>query len=159
MKIQHDAYWKLIGVLGRIGAERGMLAEQILDLSGTEVGNFCRQFDGFDHRVLQDMHDYIAGYFRFRNHRWPLFAEDADPSSVWFAWQDFAIREFKRLMDIPEFAVGFFDAIRFENKERGTAGEKAMRSVQIECYREMLEERKPESDPEGSGFGNLADKL
>ncbi|MBS1820378.1 MAG: hypothetical protein JST61_00140 [Acidobacteria bacterium] len=138
MAMQHDRYWNLVGFLAMEGVSFGLNAERLLGLEESEVGSFCIGFTGCDHRVLQDMHDCIAGYFRFLEYRWPLLADLDEPADVIPVWEEFAMKEFRELMMETAFARGFFNALRFSNTKTGYAGEAAMRIVQRQRYRCMF---------------------
>lgn len=146
-RMQHDLYSDTLSTLFHYGLGRGLYAEQLMGLHDTDLGNFCRTANGCDHRVIQDMHDQIAAYFRFTFHRWPLFESDRHDSALIDQWRDFAFCEFKELCQNVAFATAFFEAVRYPNKERGLTGEAAMAKIQQSRYSAMHSHCLPRYDP------------
>jgi hypothetical protein len=138
MDMQHNRYGLLVGRMAAEGVRSGLDAERVLGLEGSDIGDFCIGFDGFDHRVLQSMHDHIAAYFRFHYYRWPLLADLADPVEAIGPWEDFAMGELSALLGETAFARGFFEALRFANAPRGMAGEQVMQDIQRSRYARMF---------------------
>jgi len=146
--IQNGAYGKCLHAMILAGFERGLYAEAVLGLTRSEVGDFCRNSQHYDHRVLEDMHAEIATEFRFQRHRWPLLADEREEWEIEEEWLDYCLREFQSLMLQQDFASGFFDALRFQNAERGMAGEERMRAAQHRRYLQREQYQLPQSAEE-----------
>ena len=152
MNLQLDSYPDTLAAFVEYAIDRSLYAERILGIARSDVGDFSRQFKtrpDYDHRILQSAHDDIAAMFRFRHHRWPLFAqpEQGNPTETLAAWRPFAIEEFRALMHDPRFATGLFDALRFQNKPRGYAGETTMLNVLHQRYYAMYNYVLPHPTP------------
>jgi len=151
MNLQHDSYVDTLITFADSVVERGLYAEHLLGLLTSDIGDFCRHFrsrKAFDYRILESAHDDIAANFRFRFHRWPLFAQPGDPVETLAAWQAYAIEEFQLHMNGIRFATGCFDALRFPNLPRGFAGESAMQNVLHQRYYAMYNHVLPNWTPE-----------
>lgn len=95
MNIQHDEYSSIIGELVSRATERYRYTEALLNVH-TELG---KKLPGpvtgrFDHRVVQETHDLIAAFFRFKEYpHGSLFKEEVDKAACIRRWHQFASQE------------------------------------------------------------------
>lgn len=137
MSIQIDTELDTMRPLVRAGLKRGLYAEALMEAHPSELGNFCRNLEQYDYRILRDVHAQIAAAYRFRYYRWPLLPPDESPTVILKNWQSFANKEFSLSLDSIDFATGFFDSLRFVDKERGFEGEATMKRYLQSRYRDM----------------------
>ncbi len=133
MDIQHDEYGSIIIELVRRAIEKYGYAEAILNVPtlypwsiSPEPGKNLPSpiTDTFDHRVVQEPHDLIAAYFRFRKYpHGPLFKEDVDKIDCIRRWHQFATQEIGELLESPLFARAVVMSIAEQNNEIGYANE------------------------------------
>ena len=153
MNIQHDEYGRIISEFVRRAIEKYRYAEAILNVqtlypwsSSPEPGKkLPSPITGtFDHRVVQEPHDLIAAFFRFKEYlRGPLFKEEVDKADCIRRWYQFASQEIGELLEMPYFARAMVLAIAEQNNEIGYANEETMLELLKTRYCEMLHTTPP----------------
>lgn len=105
--IQHDLYGKYVGIIFDKARKEYLKAEVVLGIN-TEVGDKLKQANGFDHRTIQDLHDVIAGKFRFqwlalKNQQLDFFKEpelvSEDASATAYQWKIFLESELEMIFN------------------------------------------------------------
>jgi hypothetical protein len=104
-----------------------------------------RQFESFDHRTIQDIHDLIAAFYRFKRRTEFLFPLEPNPREDWYG---FLRKEAVALCESADFVTGILDACIYANAEVGYAGEKRALSIQRERYWSMSVYTLPRYHPE-----------
>lgn len=109
--IQFDLYGKYATLVFNKAKKEYLRAEFILGID-TELGEKLRQATGFDHRTIQDLHDVIAGKFRFqwlalKNQQLDFFNESElvseDASDTAYQWKIFLECELETIFnDAPD---------------------------------------------------------
>ena len=117
----------------------------------TDLAIRLRSMNGFDHRTLQDIHDLIAGWFRFSNDDGgQLRLGETDQSYVERLernWRTFFEDEVTNLISDDEFARNVLVATAFGNTDRGYAAEAQLRERLKGRYSSMISARvAPTSD-------------
>lgn len=132
--VQHQCYFDMIGTIVNASVKQYLHAELILRHYGA-MSIQVRQVESFDHRTVQDVHDLIAAWYRFKRRTERLFPLESDLSEDWrrFFW-----RETEELCFSSDFVTGVLDSTIHANTERGYAGEKRAKQVQRVRYQEML---------------------
>ena len=138
VKAQHELYWELVGHLYYYARERYLRAVRFLGVE-TELYRRVKEKDSLDHRVLQPIHDEIAGYYdhKFdtaqrsleeipgysdpRPSKWQLFRTDNLPyeQKLRMQWCDYFHRQARELAEIDSFAQAILTAVAYQNTEQG----------------------------------------
>ncbi|MDD5369408.1 MAG: hypothetical protein PHQ40_09995 [Anaerolineaceae bacterium] len=137
--VQHDTYSETLWLLYRCAADHYLLNVRYT----WEFPDFVpiiRNVNNFDHRVLQDGHDLIAGYYRFlfcpRPSQLP-FPQGFDPKTYYLqAWKAYYFQEVGLLGEQEEIAAAIVSAVAFENTPRGYTAEGQLH--QLLCHRYQL---------------------
>jgi hypothetical protein len=104
-----------------------------------------RQLNSIDHRTVQDIHDLIAAWYRFKRRTERLFPLEPNLREDWLR---FLRAEAISLSESAEFVTGILDACIQANNEIGYAGENRAMSVQNMRYREMFQYTLPRFQPD-----------
>jgi hypothetical protein len=139
--LQHDVYPYKLSVLFNIARQKYLHAEQMLNTK-TELGSLIPKITSFDHRTLQDAHDIIAGYFRFK------FREELDPkiqfegepdddTRILNLWNDFFNKEVDALTNSGEFSRAVLKSAAYNNKQ-GLQAEEFLRLFLMERFEDMI---------------------
>ena len=109
--IQFDLYGKYVSLVFGTARKKYLRAEYILGID-TELGEKLKEATQFDHRTIQDLHDVIAGKFRFqwlalKNQQFDFFKEpepvSEDASSIAYKWKIFLESELETIFnDAPD---------------------------------------------------------
>lgn len=109
--IQHDLYHKYVGIIFDKARKEYLKAESIIGVN-TELGDELRKPNRIDHRTIQELHDVIAGKFRFnwlvlKNQQFDLFkspeAISESPSDIANQWRIFLDSELDAIFkDSPD---------------------------------------------------------
>ena len=141
MNIQHDEYGSIISEFVSDAIKKYRYSEAILAVN-TEIGKNLPST--FDHRVIQDTHDLIAAFFRFKEYpHGSLFKEEIDKADCIRRWHQFASREIGELLEMPHFARAMILAVVDKTSEMPDENEKAMLEVLKNRYCEMLQTKPP----------------
>ena len=141
MHIQHDEYGSIISEFVSGAIKKYRYAEAILAVS-TEIGKNLPS--SFDHRVVQDTHDMIAAFFRFKEYsHGSLFKEEIDKPDCIRRWHQFASREIGELLEMPYFARAMILAVVDKTSKMPDENEKAMLEILENRYWEMLQTKPP----------------
>lgn len=133
---QHDSYWENIGVIFRVCSEKMMKASELIQVDA-EISKQLGNVKSFDHRVLQDTHDIIAAYYRYKNDdlaQIPLLDKiktKDDYTSEWSAWLR---KEVGELASSPCFVRGVVNAVLFANNQIGYMAENQAGSYLVSRY-------------------------
>jgi hypothetical protein len=92
---------------------------------------------GFDHRTVQDAHDLIAAWYRYRRNDPSLFPEAQQEYEIQREWLDFARNEVLELVEDPLFVRSVANAVIHATAERGIRAESDLRSLLEKRYRQM----------------------
>lgn len=133
--MQHEAYSDGLWVIVNTVRERFLDAERILRCS-TTMSVQVRELESIDHRTVQDIHDLVAAWYRFKRkgeRMFPLLGNDLRSD-----WIQFITAEARELCSSPEFVTGVLDACIHANTKCGYAGESRSRQIQRERYAEMI---------------------
>ena len=147
--IQHDSYREALWTIVTAAKERFVDAERVLRCSPT-MSVLVHQLKSIDRRTVQDMHDRIAAWYRFRRRSERMFSLRGDVRSD---WMQFITREADELCRSADFVTAVLDACIYANKEPGTAGENRARIIQQRRYSEMLQYTlpRPQADEDSNG--------
>jgi hypothetical protein len=86
---QHDCYGEASGIIAG-GCLRHY--ESALRVTGQYTTGIAKQLEAlrqsFDHRTLQDAHDFLAAWWRWRHHRHEPYLAGMEPATVqgWLMW-------------------------------------------------------------------------
>lgn len=131
--MQHSCYSKALWTIVESARERYIDAESVLRCYAP-MSIQVRQLNSIDHRTVQDMHDLIAAWYRFKRRTERLFPLGCDLKEDWFS---FLGKELASLIHDPDFVTGVLDTCIQANTEIGYAGERRAQSVQRSRYRSM----------------------
>jgi hypothetical protein len=132
--MQHLCYSEALWIIVNTVRERYFDAEAVLRCYAS-MSIQVRQLYSIDHRTVQDMHDIIAAWYRFKRRTERLFLLEP---SLKQDWCEFATTESRELSASADFVTGVLDACVYAHTKRGYAGEERAKWVQRERYREML---------------------
>ncbi len=134
---QHQCYGEVLWIIVKAAIKQYSHAEAILQCCGS-MSLQLRQVESesFDHRTVQDVHDLIAAWYRFKRRTERLFPLEADLRED---WHEFARTEAAELCRSADFVTGFLDACVYANTEQGYAGEERAKQVEKWRYREMFQ--------------------
>ena len=132
--IQFEVYDQVIGIIVNTARDRFLAGELVLRYVA-QMSMQVRQLTSFDHRTIQDIHDLIAAWYRFRKRTERLFPLEGDARQDWI---EFASLEARALCSSADFITGVLDACVYANTEAGYAGEQRAKRVQEERYNEMI---------------------
>ena len=133
--MQMEAYGEALWIIVNAARERYFDAEAVLR-SHSSMSIQVRQLVSIDHRTVQDVHDLIAAWYRFKRRTERLFPLEPDLSED---WHEFARTEAAELCRSADFATGVLDACVYANTERGHAGEERAKQVEKSRYWEMFQ--------------------
>jgi hypothetical protein len=153
-RLQRQMYVDLLPNL-LIEARRAYLrAEEMLDQS-TNLGRKIQQMSnelGFDHRILQEVHDIIAACFRFKRPdllQLTLEFEHKDPiQRIQDEWCRFFSAEAQHLAQCPDFtralltAVGYHSVVAAQlapGTDLGSQAEEVLKQFLLEEYSALFE--------------------
>ncbi len=142
MGIQHDTYGGHVGFLLDTARRVYLKAETLLGVS-TVPGILVEADDGFDHRVLQNMHDIIAASFRFyranRLHpELPFPGQEDDTRRIEALWNEYYTDEVRELMQSePHLARAVVVAVAFQNTDIGYAAEDQGSAILLNHYADI----------------------
>ena len=144
---QHSLYWELVGLIYSAARDRYLAGCRLLrvetDLSSAVDGKF-----NIDHRTLQDVHDRIAAWFRFRRAHGPQLNIGEDHAEfeerLEREWREFFADELKRLVEDDEFTRLVLTAVVYANQDAGLTAESRLRQLLDETYAEMTAGGKPD---------------
>ena len=144
---QHSLYCELVGLIYTAARDRYLAAYRLLrvetDLSREVIDKY-----GFDHRTLQDVHDRIAAWFRFRRAHGPQLNIGEDYAKfeerLEREWRKFFADELKRLVEDDEFTRLVLTAVVYANQDAGLTAESRLRQLLDETYAEMTAGAKPD---------------
>ncbi len=132
-RMQMSCYSKALGIIVRSVVKSYQYAESVLRCEGS-ISEQVRELHSFDHRTVQDAHDLIAAWYRFRRKTERLFPLERDLDENWLLFLE---DEATALSREPAFVIGLLDACIHANTEIGYAGEKRAHSVQRVRYAPM----------------------
>ena len=137
---QHDCYGEVLRIIAD-GCIRHY--ENALRILGKDEPELLRKLEkprkGFDHRVMQPMHDIMAGYWRWKTGRHEPHIPGLEPNSI-EDWKSWARREVDDwAFYSPEMIRHIIIALAHQNTERGYDAEDVALGVLRERYRSMLE--------------------
>ena len=132
--MQHLCYSEALWIIVNTVRERYFDAEAVLRCYAS-MSIQVRQLYSIDHRTVQDMHDLMAAWYRFKGKTERLFPLEPDLKQDWC---EFAATEARELSASADFVTGVLDACVYANTDCGYAGERRAKWIQRERYREML---------------------
>jgi threonine aldolase len=133
---QYESYWDSVGIVFRVCSAKMIEASELLQVDA-EIAKQLREIEIFDHRVLQDVQDIIAMYYRYINDDFPQMPllervrTKEDYSSEWAAWLQ---KEMKALSGTPYFVRAVINAVLFANNEIGYMAENQAASYLVSRY-------------------------
>jgi hypothetical protein len=133
-EIQRLSYSKALWIIVDAARERYLDAEAVLRCYAS-MSIQVRQLCSIDHRNVQDIHDLIAAWYRFKRRTERLFPLEPDLKQDWC---EFATTEARELSASADFVTGVLDSCVYANTDCGYAGERRAKWIQRERYREML---------------------
>lgn len=137
MWIQHDLYSSLLGYLYHCSRDRYLRAARYVGVQ-TELAAIISEKEGFDHRVLQDAHDYIAACYRFSHDdggQIPLGAEPRQYDELLRGqWSSFFQEEARNLAEFDAISLAILGAVAYQNTEKGYDCEGQLLSLLKEHY-------------------------
>jgi hypothetical protein len=143
MLVQHDMYWRQVGLMVSLARDRLKSAEAATG-SQTVLGLIQESNTAVDHRVLQLAHDRLAAHFRWMNEAWlrrgPHESDRVYDLRVAGNWHLFFVQEWMQLLQEPKFLHAVLEAIAFQNSETGYRAEDAVDSALRARYRAWLRE-------------------
>jgi len=142
--MQHDAYWEFIWTIVNAARKRYLDAESVLRCYAP-MSIQVRQLESIDHRTVQDVHDLIAAFYRFKRRTEILFPLESNLRDDWYS---FLREEAAGLCESADFVTGVLDACIHANTDIGYAGEKRAKHVERERYWTMFEYTLPRYQPE-----------
>ncbi len=130
MDIQHNAYSQLVGMIFHHAAMRFVQAAELVEFRNPLVVKL-ESIKVFDHRVLQNAHDYIAAWFRYSvpdASQLPLFGEAGIDSKDFIErrWIDFFKSEIDSLVRESAFVRAVIKAVVHANKDEGRVAERTI---------------------------------
>jgi hypothetical protein len=139
--MQHSCYSKALWTVVKVARERFLDAESFLRCDAP-MSIQVRQLNSIDHRTVQDVHDLVAAWYRFKRRSERLFPLEPNLKED---WTQFLRAELHALSRSADFVTGVLDACIHANTEIGYAGEKRAKRVQRERYWTMFEYTLPHS--------------
>lgn len=122
MWVQHDLYEAHLGALGWYARERYMRAASVLGLR-TDLRERILALRSFDHRVLQNAHDMIAAYYRFKHDRGgqlSLFDEGVlYEEQLRLSWSRYFHQEAQLLAEDDAVARAILRSVAYANTPEG----------------------------------------
>jgi hypothetical protein len=93
---------------------------------------------GFDHRVIQNLHDIMAAYWRSKNRRCEPYIPSLEPNNIddWLAWIPNEIDEWST--DQPQIIKYVMISLFHQNSEKGYEAEELALSLLKEKYTSTL---------------------
>ena len=143
-KAQQELYLELVGHLYFYPRERYLRAAQFLAVD-TELCRRVKEENNCDHRILQPMHDEIAGYYDHRfntgqmsldevegfstdppSNKWLLFRTDNLPyeQKLRLRWCDYFHRQARELAEVDSVAQAILTAVAYQGTELGYDAER-----------------------------------
>lgn len=136
-EVQHDAYWKNVGIIFRACKSALIHADSMLNTNLLIVEKL-QQLDGFDHRNLQDAHDIFAAAYRHEirlNDKASELPEDERKAvylSNWNAW--YAKQVDLVILVLPQFVRSVVESVVFPNSIMRQLSEEAACRVLVNFY-------------------------
>lgn len=129
MWVQHDLYGSAVGRVFGACKERYMAAISLTGAS-TELAERIRDRSTFDHRVLQDAHDWIAARFRYvfdPAGQMPLPYDGLSYKEyLGRCWSEFFPDEVRRLSEYDTFVLAVLTSVAYQNTDPGYQAEDAL---------------------------------
>lgn len=134
--VQHGLYGHVQSRVLQACSETLRLAAELFDLD-LEYVERLRNLKGFDHRVLQDMHDLLAASYRFKEVQGslPLLDRWKSQSEYETEWLDWIEKELATLLKIPDFVRSVANAAIFQNSTVGYLAEDQVRRLLMDRYK------------------------
>lgn len=142
--MQHSCYSKALWMIVEAARERFVDAESVMRCS-SPISVQVHALRAIDHRTVQDMHDLVAAWYRFKKRTERLFPFDYDLTEDWLR---FARADAVALSKSADFVTGVLDACIYANTEIGYAGERRAQAIQQTRYISMFQYRLPRFDLE-----------
>ncbi len=124
-QVQHEHYLKLVGFLFDYVKNRFLKAANLLLHNSASIEKL-KEWDSFDHRVLQEAHDIIAAKYRYQyddggqiDFLVSIPQEDIYRKG-WISWFH---QEAQLLIDNDEFCRAIINVVIFQNNELGYSAE------------------------------------
>jgi hypothetical protein len=141
MKVQSDLYDELLGILYGYPRERYLGACRLAQ-SSTELAKRVETESGFDHRTLQETHDFIAAWFRFlqkeKGGRTLFETEEGYRERLACEWRSFFKSEVRNLTADDDFVRAVLTAAVFSNPDKaGCAAEARLDEILKVLYGAM----------------------
>ncbi len=137
MQVQHDVYMFTVGKLYDEALNRYLQAARPVGVE-TELTKRLRKRKGFDHRVLQDAHDHIAAYYRFRGCpvEYLILLQGSDPGldAIKCHWQEYFAQQCWEIAQNDLAVIEILTAVAYENTEKGYEAEERLMAILKERY-------------------------
>jgi hypothetical protein len=135
---QHDCYGEALGIIAFECLRHYQSAIIILDKSEPALAEkISKAQSGFDHRVLQAAHDFMAGYWRWRHIRHDPFFEGLEPNTIW-DWKQWLAREVNDWAGYAPYLIRYTaQAILEQNTPQGYEAEDLLLAALKGRYRAM----------------------
>lgn len=138
---QHDCYRAVLAVI----AERCIRHhEAACHITGAEPSALSKNIGqtkaGFDHRVLQPVHDLMAGYWRWYTGRLEPHMPGLEPNGIedWKAWARQEVDDWA--LYAPEIVRHVVTALAYQNADKGYEAEKEALEALKNRYSVMLDD-------------------
>lgn len=147
-RVQHSLYWALLPLLLKYAKQNYMEAANILGVR-TKLTDKITDISSFDHRVLQEAHDIIAAYYRYKYPDkegqlvFPCVCSDSDGkvslekalSELYEKeWCEFWYKETKELTRDGAIIRAILMSVVYQNTEKGYDAEELLNSLLKERY-------------------------
>ncbi len=149
-ELQSETYGDAVSQIVREARAKHLYAEKLLNTK-TTIGNLIRERERdegergwsgftFDHRVVQGVHLYIAGYYRYKTPFLPLYyVDEFDKDRERLKWFEFLEREIRVLTESSIFTRYCLIACLYAHSDQGIFAERIMEFKLIHKYRDMFD--------------------
>lgn len=139
--MQHDVYWESVALILETARVAYLRAQRTIGVSSPEIF-LLKTLRGFDHRTLQNAHDLIAVYWRFRSNlkypRLPVVAPTIEMLKE--DWRQWLRAELRSLCEFyPEFVQAVVRAAAYGNLDLGYEAEKSLDEMLRRHYADMFQ--------------------
>lgn len=139
METQLTSYGESLAHIFNSCRRRFIQANDLLE-ADSEFVRCLASIESLDHRVLQDIHDVIAAYYRFRfcSSQLSLLDQDRSCEDYLICWTRWVAHETERLSSFNEFARSIAFAVAFANSGIGYLAQRESVRFLVAEYR-MIE--------------------
>ena len=137
---QHDCYRAVLAVIAERCIRHYEVACKITGVEPSALSkNIGQEKTGFDHRVLQPVHDLMAGYWRWHTGRHEPHVPGLEPNGIadWKAWVRQEVDDWA--LYAPEIVRHVVTALAHQNTDKGYEAEKEALEALRGRYSAMLD--------------------